>query len=92
MVGCATSPAQWAVQLPDRLRCGMTPKEVEAVSERRVVALDPPRTYVTHLIRDEATDVWLVFREERLRSVQLAWMRQLKRVDEEPVRQLCASD
>ena len=68
----------------------MTEKEVADRAGLPVNALDPPRPFATHLIRDGATDVWLVFDDGRLRSIQLAWMYALKKMKTDPRIDLCA--
>lgn len=69
----------------------MSPKEVEGVAHREVVPVVPARSWGTHLIRDGTTDVWLTFQNDKLRSIQLAWMQKLKRMHAEPKIDLCAN-
>ena len=60
----------------------MTAKEVEGLSERHVTTLDSPRAGATHQIgaEGETTQTWLIFKEDKLQSIQLAWMYRLKRL------------
>jgi hypothetical protein len=41
------------------------------------------------VIGDGATEVWLVFENDELRSIQVAWMYALKRMKAEPKIDLC---
>ena len=79
MVGCA-SPGGWAEALEPKLRCGMSVKEVEKLTQKTVIEMDSPRVWRTHMISSGNTDVWLIFREGKLESVQIAWAEKIMRL------------
>lgn len=90
MTACACGPARWAEQLEHKVQCGMTIKEVSAVAERPVKELN--RSWATHYIGEEveATEVWLTFKDDKLQSIQLAWMYRLKRMASAQRVELCS--
>lgn len=80
--GCACGPDRWAELVETHVHCGMSPQEIEKLSGRRVTKLDYPSPRGTHVIGEEgeATEVWLVFKEDKLQEVQLGWMYRMKRM------------
>ena len=60
----------------------MSVEEVQRLAGDRIVNGDHPRSWSTHFIRDGSTDIWLVFKDDRVRSTQLAWMYRLKKMKE----------
>ena len=87
---CMCGPARWAEELQFQVRCGMSPQEVEQVSGRKVEALN--RSWATHYIRDDwSTHAWLIFKDDQLQSIQVAWVYQLKQMASAQKRQLCNS-
>jgi hypothetical protein len=91
--GCACGPERWAELLETQARCGMSPQEVEKLSGQKVVKLDVPSQRGTHMIgaEKEATEVWFVFKDDKLQAVQLAWMYRLKRMAYAQKAELCTS-
>ncbi len=67
-------PAGWAERLELKVTCGMSPQQVTDLANHQIAKMDVPTAWGTHLIRDGATDVWLVFRDDKLESMQVAWM------------------
>jgi hypothetical protein len=47
------------------------------------------RSWGTDVIADGATEVWLVFANDELRSIQVAWMYALKKMKSQPRIDLC---
>jgi hypothetical protein len=88
---CSDEPAPWATELVTRLRCGMSPNDVQKSAGREVLKLDPRRDWATHQVGGDTsqTVVWLVFESDRLVSAQLAWMYNLKRMHEGTKQYLC---
>ena len=79
LTACVCGPARWAEELEFQVRCGMSAQEVEQVSGRKVEALN--RSWATHYIHDDwSTDVWLTFKDDRLQSIQVAWVYALKKM------------
>ena len=89
LAGCACGPSGWATSAEMELRCGQTVEQVAAITGKSVRAVDVPDSRRTHLARDDNTDLWLVFDGKGLRSVQVAWKYQLKRVAMSPRLELC---
>lgn len=91
--GCACGPERWAELLETQAKCGMSPQEVEKLSGQKVARLDVPSQRGTHMIGEEgeATEVWLVFKDDKLQAVQLAWMYRLKRMAYAQKAELCTS-
>ena len=86
--GCGvTRPARWAETLSSRVTCGMSQSQVAEEARRPVSPLN--HSWGTHVIGDGATEVWLVFENDELRSIQVAWMYALKRMKAEPKIDLC---
>lgn len=73
--GCVwfCGPASWAERLEAKVQCGMSPQQVEQLANHQIVKMDAPTAWGTHLIRDGTTDVWLVYADDKLQSVQVAW-------------------
>lgn len=91
MTACACGPALWAERLEQQVKCGMTPQEVERLAGRPVEPLG--ESWATHFIGDEveATRVWLVFKDDKLWSIQLAWMYRLKKMASAQRVNLCSA-
>ena len=89
LTGCASRPAAWANELGGKLRCGMTVSEVQQLAQKPIERAN--RSWMTHLVRDGATDVWLTFENDRLRAYQVAWVKPLTMVEETPRVELCAA-
>jgi len=89
MPACACGPARWAEELEHQVKCGMTRQEVEQLAERPVKELN--RSWATHYIGEETqpTEVWLTFKDDKLQTVQLAWMYRLKKMASAQRRELC---
>lgn len=79
LFACA-SPSRWAEALETQLKCGMSVKDVETVSQKTVQTMEVPRGWVTHFLRDGSTDVWLGFRDDKLESVQVAWAEKMMKM------------
>ena len=77
---CSCGPAQWAEETSGRLQCGMTIDQVHAIAGRKIVALDVPRDWTTHMIRDGSTDLWLGFSDGKLRWAQVLWAQKIERM------------
>lgn len=90
LTGCACGPSGWATSAEMELRCGQTVEQVAAITGKSVRAVDVPDSRRTHLVRDDNTDLWLIFDGKGLSSVQVAWIFQLKRVAMTPRLELCA--
>lgn len=73
LAGCANGPARWAEDVAERLECGMAVEQVQRLSSRPLEAMEVPRDWMTHFIRDNATDLWLGFDQGKLRWSQVAW-------------------
>ena len=75
LVGCVPGPAGWAKRLQTKVKCGMSLQEVEQLSGRTIAKLNRP--WATHFTRDDigGTEAWLVFDDDKLQSVQLAWVK-----------------
>jgi len=91
LAGCVCGPDRWAELLETQVRCGMSPQEVEKLSGRKLAKIDTSSHRGTHVIGEEgeATEVWLVFKDERLQAVQLGWMYRLKRMAYAQKAELC---
>lgn len=91
LAGCVCGPARWAELLQAEVRCGMSPQEVEHLSGRKLTKIDLPSSRSTHLIGEEgeATEVRLVFRDDKLQSIQIAWMYRLKKMASAQRAELC---
>ena len=91
LAGCVCGPDRWAELLETQARCGMSLQEVERLSGRKITRLDVPTHRGTHVIGEEgeATEVWLVFKEDKLQAVQLGWMYALKRMAYTQKAELC---
>ncbi len=89
VVGCSCGPARWADEAPDRLQCGMTVAEVRITIGKDITALDVPRDWTTHMVRDGSTDLWLGFPEGRLRWVQVLWAQKMQVMAMYQRRDLC---
>jgi hypothetical protein len=70
----------------------MSLEEVERLAERPVQKVSHP--WATHVIREdgETTQVWFIFKENKLQSVQLAWMYRLKRFATNEGLRLCVQE
>ena len=73
--GCVffCGPDRWADRLELEAKCGMSPQEIERLADRQLVKAEIPTARRTHVIRDGATDVLLIFKEDQLQSIQSAW-------------------
>ncbi len=91
LAGCVCGPARWAELVETQVTCGMSPQEVEILSGRKLTVLDVPTHRGTHMIGGEGEDaeVWLAFKEDRLKAVQLGWMYRLKRMAYSQKSELC---
>jgi len=90
--GCASGPSQWATQSQLQMRCGQTVEQVAQIAQREVRKVDVPDERRTHLVRDGSTDLWLVFTDGGLRSVQVAWTYQMTNVAMSPRWELCGAN
>jgi hypothetical protein len=79
MTGCG-GPSRWADDISLKLACNMSPQEVEKISGRDLVKLEAPREWATHYIRSGSTDLWLIFKDEKLKSVQVAWAEKMMKM------------
>jgi hypothetical protein len=79
IAGC-NGPAKWAEQLDSQAKCGMSQDEVERIASHRIVPLQPPHDWATHVIRDERTEVWLGFSDQKLQWLQVAWAIKMQRI------------
>ena len=86
---CACGPASWAERLETQVNCGMSRQEVERLGGHEVRELH--RTWATHYMGNESepTQVWLTFQNDKLQSIQVAWMYKLKKMASAPRIQLC---
>ena len=91
LAGCVCGPARWAELVETQVTCGMSPQEIEILSGRKLTLLDVPTHRGTHMIGGEGedTEVWLVFKEDKLQAVQLGWMYRLKRMAYSQKAELC---
>lgn len=69
----------------------MTKQEVERLAGRPVESLG--ESWATHFIGEEVepTRVWLIFKEDKLQSIQLAWMYRLKKMASAQRVNLCSA-
>jgi hypothetical protein len=67
----------------------MSVSEVERLAHRKLIEEDSPRAEMTHYIRDGSTDVWFVFSDDKLKSVQVLWAEKMMRYASYPRRILC---
>jgi hypothetical protein len=91
--GCSCGPAHWAEKAASQLRCGMSIEDIQRVTGREVGRVDPPREWVTHLIRDDVsgTDLRLGLADGKLQSVQLLWATRLQRMASYQRQDLCSN-
>ena len=89
LAGCA-GPARWAEEFELVAKCDMSVNEVEQITGRAVIEREVPRPHHTHVVKDGRTVLWLVIRDQKLKSVQVAWEGTIKmRVAEYQKRNLC---
>lgn len=79
LAGCC-GPAKWAEEVVGQANCGMTIAEVQALTNKYLQEMEVPRDWMTHLIRDDETDLWLGFENGKLRFIQVAWMQKMMKV------------
>jgi len=93
LFGCAnTGPKKWANEFVDLAKCGMTLKDVEGLSSKKLVKRDPPSvTGVTHLLGGEldTTQISLSFNNNRLQWIQVHIITDLMHECSYPVVDLC---
>ncbi len=76
ITGCC-GPAKWSEDLSVQLRCGMTVSEVQSITKYKIIEMNPPAGWKTHLVRDNATDLYLGFVEGKLKFIQIAWAQKM---------------
>lgn len=71
---CSSLPAQWAEELEDQVRCDMSLDQVQELSEKKLEKIDSG-VRGTHRVSDApgTSEVWFVFVENKLKSVQVVW-------------------
>lgn len=79
IVGC-NEPAQWSETLEWNLKCDMNMQTVSSFSKLPIEKLDAPRAWMTHIIRDDQTELWLGFKNEKLKWAQIAWAEKMMRI------------
>ena len=77
--GCK-GPSGWAEHLESNLQCGMSIEEVQDLTSKKIIKQDVPREWVTHLIRDNNTDLRLGFKNGKLYAVQIAWAQKMMKI------------
>ncbi|MCH9674477.1 MAG: hypothetical protein K0U93_23770 [Gammaproteobacteria bacterium] len=89
LAGCA-GPARWAEEFEQAANCDMSVDDVEKITGRAVIEREVPSSYQTHVVKDGRTILWLVMRDHKLKSVQVAWEQVMKmRVVQYQKRTLC---
>lgn len=89
--GCATGPATWATDAELQVRCGMTIDQVSRITGRTIAKVDVADNRRTHIVREGDTDLWLVFTDRGLESVQVAWAYQPTRTASSQRLELCSN-
>lgn len=89
--GCAAGPENWATDAEMRVRCGMTVDQVSRITGRAIEKADVVDHRRTHFIREGDTDLWLVFTDRGLQSVQVAWAYQPTRTASSQRLELCSN-
>jgi hypothetical protein len=87
--GCATVSKSEIDNVQARLRCAMSPADVEALVGTRLQKLEARDPRLTHLYRTGMTDLWLVFDDDKLRSSQVVVVQGLLGTKAEPVVNHC---
>lgn len=88
LISSCAKPALWAEDLVSKLHCGMRVDEVRALTKKDIL-FEGAKDRMTHLIRDGATDVWLVFGDDGLESAEIAWATNLQTYDSSGRERLC---
>ena len=70
----------------------MTIEEVQALVNKPIIEKEAPMNNRTHYIRDGSTDVWFVFRDGKLKSVQILWAHKMMRYASYQQALLCVSE
>ena len=89
MGGCAITSKSEMINLQARLRCGMSPTEVEALVGARLQKLEARDPRLTHFYRSGMADLSFVFSDDKLRSSQVVVVQGLLGTKEEPVVNHC---
>lgn|GEM_PF-5361130 len=87
----------WSTSIPKRvsdtvaqLRCGMTAAEVENLSGSKLES-EGQRPWGTHVLRQDTTDIWFQFNDDKLRSAQVSTLDGLMKMKLWPKKELCQS-
>lgn len=79
IAGCK-QPAEWAENVESQVRCDMSLNDVGVLVDRPVQKMEVPRGWMTHLVRDGNTELWLGFEENKLKWLQVAWAAKMMRM------------
>ena len=82
-------PAKWAEEFVQTLECDMLLEQVRSLTPKEIQEEDAPRRGMTHFIRDGRTDVWLVFKDNQLKSAQVLWAQEMMKYASYQQIQLC---
>ena len=91
LTGCTCGPARWADDATTRLKCGMSVDQARSAIGKDVAAMDVPREWTTHIVREGDTDLWLGFQDGKLRWIQILWATGTKEMAMHQRQDLCGS-
>ena len=84
LTGCAAMDLATVEEGQQRLRCGMSQKQVEVAIQAPIEKMEVPSKRLTHLYRVGGADLWLVLENDKLVSSTLLKIEPLFGVREAP--------
>lgn len=91
MLTACSTPSRWAEKMEQDVSCDISVADVQKLIDKDIIVEDVPRKNRTHYIRSGDTDVWLVFVDNKLKSVQVLWAHEMMKYASYQQVQLCES-